>query len=415
MSVTQITHLVQGALAKGSGWYVEGDASFTRTLTIGQILKAKVLRHYEGGRYLAEIDGQQKVVDSTIPLRVGEVLHGRVAALGDRVHLQRVASETGKQGSQNSTKGLLFADSGQWLDELFAQYQVNLNSVDRAMLLRQASRASQSQNMALAGLVLSKLGTQITPEFLNALYRMLNTTMLRELVEGMDSPSRLMSTEATQVQVGSDEAVQQLAALIESGRLEPRRLNEETQSRDSLSDTDEQLLQLGDRSTVSDDSTKEDTKQKWHGPYQEWALGQRLLNTQSDGSVSHRLSHFPIWFGDRLVEISVALFSQQEQFCNENGIRHRRLVLSLETANLGHLTMTVNLADRHLRLSMVTGEEAATERLAQHFGELQKQLERYGWEIDEIDYITEAAIEDGAAVRAVVEHHITQDSLSRLM
>ena len=70
-----------------------------------------------------------------------------------------------------------------------------------------------------------------------------------------------------------------------------------------------------------------------------------LLNTQSEGSVGHRLSHFPLWFGDRLVEISVALFSQQAQSCGEDGIRHRRLVLSLETASLGHLEITVSLAD----------------------------------------------------------------------
>ncbi|MES9989988.1 MAG: flagellar hook-length control protein FliK [Candidatus Thiodiazotropha endolucinida] len=412
--MTQISHLVQGTLTKSAGWYVEGDASFTRTLTIGQILKAKILRHYEGGRYLAEINGQQKVVDSTIPLRVGEMVHGRVTALDDRIHLQRVASDTDKQQSEMAAKQPRSAGSGQWFDELFARYQVNLNPGDRAAMIRQASRASQPQLMALAGLVLSKLGTAITPEFLNGLYRVLNSSRLQAIVENLDSPTRLATTEANRTHAGSDDTVQQLAGLMADTRFENLRRKVEIPFMDKGADTTKSKNDRRD-GPMLDDRPEEGGEQKWNDPYLEWSLGQRLLNTQSEGSVSHRLSHFPLWFGDRLVEISVALFSQQAQSCGEDGIRHRRLVLSLETANLGHLEITVSLADRHLRLHMVTGEEAATERLAHHFGELRTQLERYGWEIDEIEYITGAAVEDGAAVRAVVEHHITQDSLSRLM
>ncbi|MCU7815195.1 MAG: flagellar hook-length control protein FliK [Candidatus Thiodiazotropha sp. (ex Rostrolucina anterorostrata)] len=415
MSVTQITNVVQGALAKGAGWYVEGDASFTRTLTIGQILKAQILRHYEGGRYLAEINGQQKVVDSTIPLRVGEVVHGCVSALDDRVHLQRVASDSGSQQQKNSSQQPFFAGNGKWLDELFARYQANLNPAERGVLLRQASRVSQPQFMALAGLVLSKLGTAIAPEFLNALYRVLNTSRLREFVEGLDSPNRLATTEAIATQAGSEDTVQQLAGLMEGTRFETLRRSGETPSEDKGVDTTRHKGDRDDGALLTDDSSEQGSKQKWDGPYQEWLLGQRLLNTQNEGSVSHRLSHFPLWFGDRLVEISVAFFSQQEQSCREDGVRHRRLVLSLETTNLGHLEITINLADRHLRLHVTSEAAAATEQLAHHLGGLKTQLEGYDWEIDEIKYITEATVEDGAVVRAVVEHHITQDSLSRLM
>ncbi|WP_316369640.1 flagellar hook-length control protein FliK [Candidatus Thiodiazotropha sp. CDECU1] len=415
MSVTQITHLVQGGLAKAGGWYVEGDASFTRTLTIGQILKARILRHYEGGRYLAEINGQQKVVDSTIPLRVGELVHGRVAALDDRVHLQRVASGDGTQEAEKAIKQPGIAGSGEWLDQLFARYQASLNPGDRAALMRRVSAVSQPQLMALAGLVLSKLGTPITAEFLNGLYRVLNTSKLRELVENLHSPNRLTTAETVHAQAGSDEAVEQLAGLIESARLDAWRRSGELPLQEKGSDPAAYPGDFAAASMLSDDSREEGGRQRRNDAYQEWSLGQHLLNTQSEGSVSHRLSHFPLWFGDRLLEISVALFSQQEQSLDLNGIRHRRLVLSLETASLGQLEITVNLADRHLRLHMVTGDEVATERLARHVGELKTQLEGYGWEIDEIDYVTETEIEDGAAVRAVVEHHITQDSLSRLM
>ncbi len=412
MSVTHITNVVQGALAKGAGWYVEGDASFTRTLTIGQILKARILRHYEGGRYLAQINGHQKVVDSSIPLRVGEMVQGRVTALDDRVHLQRIASDPGDQQLKNDRLGSRSGGSGQWLAELFAGYQADLNPADRAQLSRQASGVSRPRLMGLAGLVLSKLGTAITPEFLNALYRVLNGSRLRQLVEDPDSPYRLATTPA---RAGSDETIRQLAVLIEGVRHETWRRSGEGPLENKGVDLAAYRGDRGDVAKSTDGSDAQSGRQKWNDPYLEWSLGQRLLNTQSEGSVSHRLSHFPLWFGDRLVEISVALFSQQEASRSEDGIRHRRLVLSLETANLGNLEITVNLANRNVRIHMVAGEQAATERLAHCFGELKAQLESIGWTIDEIDYVTEAGVEGGAAVKAVVEHHITQDSLSRLM
>jgi hypothetical protein len=412
MSVTQITHLVQGSLAKAGGWYVEGDASFTRTLTIGQILKARILRRYEGGRYLAEINGQQKVVDSTIPLRVGELVHGRVTALDDRVHLKHVTTGRANHESQKNVKQPSFGDKGQWFDELFSHYQVNLNSEDRAALMRHVSGVTQPQLMALAGLVLSKLGTVMTAEFLDGLYRVLNTTSLREMVENLHTANGLATTHE---QVAPEVTVQQLTGLLESARVETWRRGESDPLENKEAEPAAYRKKTGDESMLADEGSEEGDKQKRNTPYWEWTLGHRLLNTQSTGSVSHRLSHFPLWFGDRLVEISVALFSQQEQTRDINGIRHRRLVLSLETANLGDLEITVNLADRRMCLHMVAGEAATTERLARHFGELKTHLEGYGWEIDEINYVTNAEVGDGAAVRAVVEHHITHDSLSRLM
>ncbi|HEX6265414.1 MAG TPA: hypothetical protein VFZ81_00795, partial [Burkholderiales bacterium] len=57
-------------------------------LSLGQILKARVLKHHEGNRYLVSLQGRERVVDSSIPLTVGEVVRGRVVAVGDRVELQ---------------------------------------------------------------------------------------------------------------------------------------------------------------------------------------------------------------------------------------------------------------------------------------------------------------------------------------
>jgi hypothetical protein len=404
MSVTPITNSVQGALTKGAGWYVEGDVAFTRTLTIGQILKARILRHYEGGRYLAEINGQQKVVDSAIPLRIGEVVHGRVTELDKRVHLQRTTGEPDRQHQAISLQRPLSTGNGRWLEAFLARYETHLSAVELGLLLRQTARVSQPHLMVLGALVLEKSGTVISAEFLNALYRVLNTDRLRDRVEHLDSPYQLSSANAPS-KTGTEDTVQQLAGLLASNRCDAWRRYVDVFDEKAIDQ--EESGQAG--------AAEQGPKQKWDTPYKEWLLGQRLLNTQGEGSVSHRLSHIPLWIGDRLVEISVALFSQKESTCSEDAIRHRRLVLSLETTNLGHLQITVNLADRHLRLHLLTQAEEVTERLACHFGKLKSVLESYEWVIDEIKYVTDSSVENGAAVRAVVEHHIARDSLSRLM
>ena len=37
-------------------------------LSLGQIVKARVLKHYEGARYLVSLEGRERVVDSSVPL-----------------------------------------------------------------------------------------------------------------------------------------------------------------------------------------------------------------------------------------------------------------------------------------------------------------------------------------------------------
>lgn len=410
MSVGEVTGPVQGSVGRGGGLFVEGDASFTRTLTIGQVLKARILRHYEGGRYLADIDGRQKVVDSAIPLRAGDIVHGRVAALGDRVQLQRVAVEPAGQPAAAAPRRAPSAGPESALDALFARYQAAIGPADRSSLLQQVARARDPRTMALAALVLTKLGVRAAPEFLRGLYRVLDTAHAQEPLHDRAGAGRLVA-DRTGAHADSDAAVQALTALLEHPRLDAWRRaparSDGTDASESRAQHPDTPVPAGGRETGAD--TPRDTG------YSEWLLGQRLLNTQRDGSVSHRLTRFPLWFGDRLVEISMALFSQREASRGADGIRHRRLLLALDTQALGPVEIGVNLADRRLSLRVTTGQGAATERLARHAGELKAAVEARDWVVDEIDYATAAHRPGSAPVHAVVEHHIAQDSLSRLL
>ena len=70
--------------------FLPGASDFAGGLNLGQIIKGKVMRQYDGGRYLVSFGGHERVVDSSVPLTSGELIHGRVIGLGERVELQRV-------------------------------------------------------------------------------------------------------------------------------------------------------------------------------------------------------------------------------------------------------------------------------------------------------------------------------------
>ncbi|MCK7581364.1 MAG: hypothetical protein MZV65_40845 [Chromatiales bacterium] len=86
MSITNVAAGSSAALqGAGNRLYLAGASEFADKLTVGQILKGRVLRQYDQSRYLVGFDGNERVVDSAVPLRTGELLHGRVMAVGERV------------------------------------------------------------------------------------------------------------------------------------------------------------------------------------------------------------------------------------------------------------------------------------------------------------------------------------------
>ncbi len=406
MSVADITGTVQSILARGGqGLFVEADASFRQTLTIGQILKAKILRSYEGSRYLADFSGQQRVIDSAIPLRVGDTLSGRVVALGDQVHLQRVTADGNAAATDPNPKPLksdafYTGSSEKLLNNIFDRYQGRLNVEQSKNLLKLSASAARPDLMILSGLVLSKLGMQMTNNYLRALYRVLEGNHRAQAI--LDQPA-LQADQRAEHQHSTD-AIQQLASLLESKQLDAWR-----QEFSSIEpDNTETLADSETQNTDSGTEYSHDHKQL------EWQLGQWLLNTQNAGTVDHRLAVIPLWFGSRLLEVDVALFSQREDSALADGTRYRRVVFSLDLDQLGHLDITARIADRRLHLTVAAEQEAATQVMASYLGDLKTTLESYDWQLDEIEYLTVTA-DDNDAVRTVVEHYITQDSLSRLM
>src|SRR4051812_9305217 len=137
-----------------------GGDDFAGKLQMGQIIKGRVLRHYEGSRYGVEFNGREKVVDSGVPLQTGEILYGKVVGLGDKVELERVrmpAVQTARdEAVPQARPWSMGGDAARLAADLFEQYQGNLTP-EQAQVIEQSVRgAGDKQSMALSGLLLSK-------------------------------------------------------------------------------------------------------------------------------------------------------------------------------------------------------------------------------------------------------------------
>ncbi len=121
-----LTQLAKGASAISFA----GGGDFASKLTLGQIIKGRVLRSYEGGRYLVDFAGQQKVVDSAVPLSSNEVIVGRVIGLGEQVELQRINANVAPPGpavtAQAPSALPVSGKSAELIAGLFGRFQAEL-------------------------------------------------------------------------------------------------------------------------------------------------------------------------------------------------------------------------------------------------------------------------------------------------
>jgi hypothetical protein len=122
-----------------------------------------------------------------------------------------------------------------------------------------------------------------------------------------------------------------------------------------------------------------------------------------------------MWIDGKVVEFDVAIFSQRERTGKGlSDTKYQKIVLSLETVNLGRVNVTANVVNSHLKINIAGENEEKVTELAGHSGELHERLSSFDWIVDEIKY-QQHSEDINSPVNVVAEHVIRQDSLSRLM
>jgi hypothetical protein len=149
-----------------------------------------------------------------------------------------------------------------------------------------------------------------------------------------------------------------------------------------------------------------------------WPPAQRVLNAQVGGSVAHRAGTLRLESGAAAIEVEAALFEEDRAATPASGMRHQKLVLSLETERLGRLVVRALMADTHIRVVLATEAAQATSALLRHGEALAHGLARAGWQVDEISYETrdpQAGAHGNAVAAAAAEHLVIPGSVSRLL
>jgi hypothetical protein len=360
-------------------------------LSLGQIVKARVLRHYDeggGGRYLVSLEGRERVVDSSVPLKTGEIVRGRVVALGDRIELQPLAEENAAAAPVAAPKPDAPTDE---LAAAFAGAGLKLDDEARSALTRALRGAEDPQSLLLSALTLAKIGLPLDPSLMNAIQ-----TLLRKhpAAEPLAEPAE--------------------AFALSSGPTLPAQLREAVKTALARSETassvDTPAAPVDLSGAGAQDRQAPGDGGSGNGSGQ---LGQWVLNAQTGGSVLHRVGTLPLIIGGRLIEVDVALFEQDARRAKQGEARSRHLVFVLNTEGFGGVEVSARLVNSHVRVRFKSDRNATLDFLAGRQNELRRQLTQLGWVVDEIAYEPKADDEGNPAYRAVVDHVISQGSLDR--
>ena len=411
MTISQVNAGVTASTQSAQRFFMPGAKEFAGSLNLGQILKGKVLRQYDGNRYLVNFDGQERVVDSTIPLRTGELLHGRVLAISDRVEMQRVYTEsetaTVQPDAVDGMRSFALSQAEVKLDAILQKYQARLTDAERSTLLRVTRNADDPNSMAQVGVFLNKLGVSQSSELLQAVYAQLKRRS--DHVETHDQWSSLPQLEvATGLAAAQGAAVRQLADIVTRATgISTDKADEQsadTTAAPTLQDADQdKAVQATNFRPNQDDGDAANRLAQW------------LLNAQSGGSVMHRLGTLPLLLGGRLIEVDVALFEQRREAVQKPQAQHRQLVFTLQTEHLGRVEVVARVVGDRVRVSVATDDEQNTALAAGHVQALKAALAEAGWVTDEVSYETRTVDERTGAVSSVVEHVISADSMNRLV
>lgn len=415
MSVQPIGAGSPGVVPSGGGRFFLPDATeFSGSLRLGEIIQGKVLRQYEGGRYLVSFNGHERVVDSSVPLQTGELIYGRVIGIGERVELQRVHSpdaetdRSAEKGAATEAQARALDRAEEVLDQLLSRYNVQLSQDDARTLTHTVRRADDSSAMALVGAIINKLGLKQTPELLWPIYNALTrrTDDASSLVQSFAARIDNVPVHAAAV---SPTFIRQVADVIDrvvNQTAEEPSDQQAANSNPSFIPTITQPV-LAPIKHISDDDVDRRSEAN--------VLAYWLLNAQKEGSVAHRVGMVPLLLGDQLVEVEMSFFEQRRDAEQKPEAKHRKIVFSLQMPNLGRVEVMARLAGDHVSIQVATPAGEKTETLARYAEQLKSLLDGVGWTVDEIAYETRQGDGYNGAVRSVIEHVVNQDSLNRLI
>lgn len=412
MNIAEVGQQLASILNKSGSLFFSSTGDFARDLTIGQMIKGKVLRSLDQGRYQVAFGGQEKVVDSSIPLRPGEEIQGRVVSLGEQVEVKKIASSQLESGvaslvDKAAIPGLLSKWENQ-LIQAMREFNVKFNSQQRADIIRSMKQSSNPQAVLLAAAAMAKQNLPVKHESLQLLDRL----QLKPGSIGLYDREQLLP-QLQSAELSSEQQPQQLQQLAAAIKQLVQQQEELARFRPAVEGAEGDVELAGDI-TQGDTEAKADLQQ---GDEHRRAFSDtwNLLNNQLEGAVEHRVASLPFWLNDRLIEVDVAMYQQKQNLQGVEQIDSRKLFFSLELEKLGLVEVEIILHNNRVRMSVTTDSSESTQALLSEGADLNAGIQSMDWSLDEISYMTREKEAHKNVVHSVLEHYASQDSLSRLM
>jgi len=417
MSINEVGQPLANVLNKSSSLFISYGDDFARELTLGQIIKGKVLRSYDGGRYQVDFGGQQKTVDSAVPLKTGELIQGRVVNVGEKIEIKRLpvtkeqASQLDNSNVRQEVRLGLTSNWDAYLMHGMRDYNVKFSALQRADIVKVMRQVDKPQKVILSAAAMLKQNIGISQELLlmlNQLQSNQQSLSLFDIEQLVPKLAPESNVDVTGLMQSNNETQQSVVAAISQLVLE-----QESKARNDGADQDDITESLDENNKLTDTQQKNDNalsedrkkfKNMWH-----------LVNNQVDGSTQHRVTTLPIWMNERLIEVDVVMYEQHENSRSLSSIDNKKIVFSLELGQLGNVSIEILLNNKHVKMAISTDSSYSTEILLGHGVELTESIKDKNWSLDEMSYLTKETDEIGNVISSVLEHYVSQDSLSRLM
>ncbi|EGG95035.1 hypothetical protein IMCC1989_1996 [gamma proteobacterium IMCC1989] len=407
MSIDKLTSSTNpNILQTSNSLFINGKDDYASKLTIGQVIEARVMRHHEGNRYSVNLNGKEKVVDSANPLQPGELIEGRVKSLGQKIEIQRIRTAANSDNNaleRKANQALLSGTPNEtnnsdisFAKRLFAEKQVLLSRTELHLLKNLLSTNYSSTAVVLSALAIKKTGLELTRESIIAVTKALTDTSLQGAKNAILDIAVLEIESNIQVTSIPQGIIKELAENIKSYAF--------------LNDNSELAASTDiDGNNSSDMNNAQDNGEK--------NLAHWILNIQDEGSINHRLMTFPIWLGDKLIEIRMAFFDQERSKESSFNTQppFKKMVFSVDLEELGTVTASAITYGSHMTLSLTGDNTKSTSYMANYIDTLKTLISSMGWNVDSLEYATMNNTEFDSATHSVIEHYINKDSVSRLV
>lgn len=385
--------------------------SWLESLSVGQILKGRILRHYDESRYGVQFAGQERVVDSAVPLSVGDVISGKVIGISESLVSLQIVRNAPPSSANNPEKPLTqtvgVEANPSALHALMKQAGLELEQSQLKLIASVAAGSERPESVFKAGLYLAKLGLPLNAELVRILSKRLmespetvTSGAKGNIPELISQPAELIRSVAEQDE-GSTTAL--LAQFFSEYRHNIQAaVEKELEASKAAASAEENARPSNGNNGTSDRGDNPEAHRLL------FLVLSQILNRQTGAAYQHRFETLPIIIDGRVTEFDLALFDHSANEQNENRVRARHLKFSLKT-EMGIVAIDAHVFNDRIRVHFNTDADWAAKEFELYQDDLELALGNAGWTLDAAEYRSDTGFISPAA--RVVEHVLAQDSL----